>query len=150
MRAKPTLKKVNLKQYTIDELKMNLKLDHSEQLFGFEPELPYQCPRIDSFIADVEMMRDHINRLSNLIDNNENNCNALYISRECNILKEYELVIKETYEEIRKSCESLRRRGEDWKHLARNLFSEVPNNVRFIDDKFKDKIDEYGKEDDTY
>lgn len=149
MRAKRIVRK-KTKHYNIDELKSSLNIEHSEELFDIEIELPYQCPRIDSFITDVEMLRDHLNRLTNLVDNNENNVNNIYIQRECNILKEYESTIKESYEEVRRACESLRKRGEDWKRLARNLFDEVPDNIKFIDDKFKTKIEKNGKEDYPY
>ena len=145
-----TTNKRKLPHYTVDEYKSNLGLEHSEELFGIEIELPYQCPRIDSFIADIEMLHNHLNRLNNLVDNNENNVNAIYIQRECNIIKEYESVMKESYEEVRKACEKLRSRGEAWKRLARNLFDEVPNNKRFIDDKFKSKTIKNGKEDYPY
>lgn len=132
---KRTLKKQI--KYTIDELKSLFNLEHSEELFGIEKELPYQCPRIDSFITDIEAMNEHINRLDLLISNNENNINKIYIERECNIIKEYNSVFKESFEEVRKSCESLRTRGEGWKRLARNLFDLVPNNKKYIDPKFK-------------
>lgn len=134
MRRKPTRR---ASQYSVDGLKSLFNLDHSEELFGIEKEIPYQCPRIDSFIADVEAMKEHVDRLSNLIDNNENNINKVFIDRECNILKEYELTLRESFEELRKSCDNLRIRGEGWKKLARNLFNEVPNNKRYIDPKFK-------------
>jgi hypothetical protein len=141
MRTKRTNVRTNISRkthkYTVDEFKTQLNLSHSEELFDIEAEIPYQCSRIDSFIADVEIMREHLNRMNNLIDNNEDNKNAIYIQRECNVLKEYELVMKETYEELRTACEKLRSRGEGWKRLARNLFDETPDNKRFIADKFK-------------
>ena len=127
-------------QHTLNELKNDLNLDHSEELFGIEKEISYQCPRIDSFISDIEVMKDHINRLSDLANHNENNINEIYIQRECNILKEYDITIRESFEELRKSCDNLRLRGEGWKKLARNLFEKVPNNKRFIDPKFLKRI----------
>jgi hypothetical protein len=126
--------------YTVDGLKNDLNLDHSEELFGFEKELPYQCPRIDSFLTDIRAMDTHISRLKELIREDENGNNKIYITRECNIIQEYQDILKDSFEEVRKSCESLRGRGDGWKKLARNLFDQLPNNKRFVDEKFLDKI----------
>jgi hypothetical protein len=126
--------------YTVDDLKHKLDLNHSEELFGIEIEIPQQCPKINSFIDDIKAMRDHINRLSELIDDNENNTNKIYIERECNIIKEYEKVLIESFEEVRDACQSLRTRGEQWKQLTRNLFDNIPYNKKYIDPKFLKQI----------
>lgn len=137
--------KINLKQYTVDRLKDKLNLDHSEELFNIEAEKPYQCPRIDSFLKDLDLIKQHVNRLAEIakdedikdIDNRK-----LYANRELEVLEKYCDVMKDSYEEIRSACDSLRTRGEDWKKLARNLFNKHPFNIQkgFIDVKFKDKI----------
>jgi hypothetical protein len=135
MRGKPTRRRKS--QYSVDGLKSLLNLDNSEDLFGIEKEIPYQCPRVDSFISDVEAMENHVDRLLTLIDENNENVNKTYIERECKILKEYEESLKVSFEELRTSCDNLRNRGEGWKRLARNMFDYVPNNKRFVDPKFK-------------
>jgi len=127
-------------KYTVDGLKNLLNLDHSEELFGIEKELPYQCPRIDSFLTDIKTMSSHISRLRELVNDDQNGDNKIYIIRECNVIEEYQNVLKDSFEEVRKSCDSLRRRGDGWKKLARNLFNEVSNNKRFIDQKFLDQL----------
>ena len=127
-------------RYTVDDLKSKLDLDSSEELFGIEIEVPQQCPKINSFIDDIKVMRDHINRLSELINDNENNSNRIYIERECNIIKEYEKVLIESFEEVRDACQSLRTRGEGWKRLARNLFDNIPYNKKYVDPKFLKQI----------
>jgi hypothetical protein len=127
--------------YTVDKLKNHLNIDYSEELFGIEKELPYQCPRIDSFISDIRAMQSHISRLKELMNDDENGNNKIYIKREFVIIEEYQDTLKDSFEEVRKACDSLRSRGEGWKKLARNLFDEVPNNKRFVDEKYRDKIE---------
>ncbi len=124
--------------YTVDGLKSLFNLDHSEELFGIEKEIPFQCPRIDTFIDDVDMMNKHILKLEQLIENDtEDHKNKYLIERECEILCKYRETLTQSFEELRSACDNLRIRGEGWKRLARNMFPNVPNNQRYIDSKFK-------------
>lgn len=123
---------------TVDDLKEKFELQHSEELFGIEAEIPTQCTRIDSFIHDISDIIDHTERLKNLLDpdDNLNNINKPYIDREIEIIKLYQESLKNGFEELRTACEKLRKRGNEWEHLARNMFPEIPDNKRFIDKKY--------------
>jgi len=121
--------------YTVDDLKYTLGVEHSESVFDIEEEITLQCPRIDSFLEDINLVKDHLLKLNNLISNNINNINKSYIDREISILEKYQDSLGEQFEELRTSCEKLRSWGNSWKHLARNLFDELPNNESFIANK---------------
>lgn len=133
-------KKVVRNHYTILGLKSKLGFKHSDQIFGIPDEIPFQCPRIDSFIADIKLMQDHIERLQKLVHDNENNINEDHIGRECSILKEYQKTFIDSFEELRTACDNLRTRGNLWKRLANKLFDSLDNNKKFIDQNHYKKL----------
>ena len=127
----------NKNHYDVDVLKRQLQVDHSEDVFGIEPEIPTQCPRIDLFKKDVDALFEHIKRMKTLIEDGEDNAinaqlNIPYLQREIEIIRLYENSLDIQFEELRTACDSLRTRGSGWKQLARNLFNKVPNNKSFI------------------
>jgi len=115
-----------VKKETIEDLKRSFDLKHSEELFGIIEEIPFQCPRIDEFISDLDKFEEHLDKLSSLTDHNENDINVPYIERETNILHAYLPAIKTQFEELRKSYENLRQWGDEWKSLAKKLFDKIP------------------------
>jgi hypothetical protein len=122
--------------YTIDKLKLKFGLEHSNEVFGIKKEVPYQCPRIDSFIEDIELLKQHLNRIKSYAFDNPEKINDPYIIREYDIIKSYVDTLKNQFEELRESCDSLRVLGNDWKKLAITLFEDIPNNGKYIDEKY--------------
>lgn len=128
-------------KYSLHELTRKLDIKDSEELFNIEKEIPFQCPKIDSFIEYVKLFEQHLKRLDTLVYNNdEDKSNNKYIDIEMDILNKYQKLLEDSFEELRHSCESLRKRGNEWKILAQNMFDNVPNNIEFIDSKFHDKL----------
>jgi len=131
--------------YTVDQLKTQLELEQSEELFGIDTEMPFQCPRINSFLQDLELLEKHIDRMKELALDNEiqdETQRGIYVEREYNVIVEYFKVLKESFEELRSSCENLRHRGEGWKQLARNMFDKLPLTLqkRFINSKLLKRL----------
>jgi hypothetical protein len=125
-------------QYSVEKLKEKFKLEHSDELFGITNEIPQQCPRINLFIEDINTIKHHLDRLEELVNDEDNvERNKRLIKRELDVIVKYIRETKDSFEELRTACETLRSWGTGWKHLARNLFVKVPNNKTFLEEKFK-------------
>ena len=133
--------RINIKQHTVESLKSKFNLEHSDELFGIEHEIPLQCPRINLFISDIDILKQHIDKLEELVNDKEDFIlNTELISREFRIIHEYTITTKYAFDELRTAFENLRSWGQGWKHLTRNLFIKVPNNKVFLEEKFRKQI----------
>jgi hypothetical protein len=127
--------------HSVDKLKEKFGIEHSDELFGIPAEIPQQCPRINTFISDVNTLKRHINQLEELIDDEANaENNKRFVSRELRVINEYIKETENSFEEMRTACENLRSWGTGWKRLARNLFAKVPNNKCFLEEKYQKQI----------
>ena len=130
--------KTTKKQHSVEELKTRFGLEHSDALFGIDPEIPQQCPRIDLFIDDVNTIKQRTDKLKELVRDTDNVIrNKRLTQREFEVIEKYVDETKESLEELRTACENLRSWGQSWKRLARNLFAKVPNNKFFLEEKYK-------------
>lgn len=124
--------------YTVDELKRKIQVDNSEEVFGIEPEIPTQCPRVDGvFKKNISLLFKHVERLKELINDGKDDkinseLNKNYIDHEIEAIESYENILDNHLEELRSACDSLRQRGEGWKRLARSLFDKMPKNKTFV------------------
>jgi chromosome segregation ATPase len=130
-------RKPTITHYTINKLKSKFGIEHSNEVFGIKKEASYQCPRIDSFIEDIEFLEQHLNRLEKYALDNPEKINDLYINREYDVVKSYVNTLKNQFEELRESCDNLRNFGNDWKKLAITLFEDIPNNKKYINEKYR-------------
>lgn len=135
------MRKKTTTQANIIHLKQKFNLKSSEELFGITPEMPLQCPRINEFEDDLDLLKKHFDKLCSLIKDKDNiSLNAEYIEREIAIIEKYFEYINNGYEELRTACENLRNRGNGWKLLFKEAFPYIPNNVDHIDEKFKKQL----------
>lgn len=133
-------RKAIAEKYTVDGIKYSLVLQESEEVFEITAEIPQQCPRINQFIKDVDILKDHLSLLQDLMENPSKN--KEYIEREIRVITEYVSSFNPEFEELRTACETLRKWGNEWKHLARNIFDETSPEIQkeFIPSNIKTKL----------
>ena len=135
------MRRTTIKKHSVEDLKNRFNLEHSDDLFGISQEIPLQCPRINIFTDDINDLRKHIDKLEELVNDTENfQRNKYLIEREFAIISKYMSTTKDSFEELRSAFENLRSWGQGWKILARNLFTKVPNNKSFLEEKYKKQI----------
>lgn len=110
----------------VDELKEELEIGTSEELFGIIPQVSDQCENIDSIIYTLNKVykeiQYHVRTLNSLDDINDVASVAKDIDWESS-----DMIVDKELEILRSNIQLLRMWGQEWKSLTKAILDNIGN-----------------------
>jgi hypothetical protein len=114
----------------ITQLKTELEINTSEELFGITPQLPDQCGNIDSIIGTLNKtyrnIQDSVRYLNRIDDVDEVSSITKDIDWESS-----NIIVDKELETLRSNIQLLRMWGQEWKDFAKSILSDQ-DSERFV------------------
>lgn len=108
----------------VDELKKELEISTSEELFGIIPQVDNQCGNIDSIINTLNKVYKEIQYHIRTLNSLDDICDVASVAKNID-WESSDMIVDNELERLRSNIELLRMWGQEWKGLAKAILDNI-------------------------